>query len=115
MDPHAAAIGLFPEIEHPEHGAYRTVNAPMRFQTADVKLRSHRFRIRAQGGGEQDSRRETGLRAHAPCGKPQVAPQIREPGPRTQTVVERRHRRNGGTNGAGAATAARLSPSRGAE
>ena len=40
MDPHADAIGLFPEIEHPELGAYRTVNAPMRFQTADVKPRS---------------------------------------------------------------------------
>ena len=38
-DPHAEAIGLFPEIEHPELGAYRTVNAPMRFATADVKPR----------------------------------------------------------------------------
>ncbi len=38
-DPHAHAIGLFPEIEHPEHGKYRTVNAPFRFRTADVRPR----------------------------------------------------------------------------
>ena len=38
-DPHANAIGLFPELEHPERGAYRTVNAPMRFQTTDVRPR----------------------------------------------------------------------------
>jgi crotonobetainyl-CoA:carnitine CoA-transferase CaiB-like acyl-CoA transferase len=39
-DPHADAIGLFPEIEHPELGAYRTVNAPMRFRDADVGPRA---------------------------------------------------------------------------
>jgi crotonobetainyl-CoA:carnitine CoA-transferase CaiB-like acyl-CoA transferase len=39
-DPHAEAIGLFPEIRHPQRGAYRTVNAPMRFHTADVGPRS---------------------------------------------------------------------------
>jgi len=39
-DPHAHAIGLFPEIQHTQLGAYRTVNAPMRFHTADVKPRS---------------------------------------------------------------------------
>ena len=38
-DPHAHAIGLFPEIEHPEFGRYRTVNAPFRFTTADVRPR----------------------------------------------------------------------------
>ena len=38
-DPHAHAIGMFPEIEHPEHGRYRTVNAPFRFSTADVRPR----------------------------------------------------------------------------
>ena len=38
-DPHAEAIGLFPELEHPELGAYRTVNAPMRFASADVRPR----------------------------------------------------------------------------
>jgi crotonobetainyl-CoA:carnitine CoA-transferase CaiB-like acyl-CoA transferase len=39
QDPHALAIGLFPEIEHPVLGTYRTVNAPMRFATADVRPR----------------------------------------------------------------------------
>ncbi|MDE0271738.1 MAG: CoA transferase [Gammaproteobacteria bacterium] len=38
-DPHADAIGLFPELQHPELGTYRTVNAPMRFQSADVRPR----------------------------------------------------------------------------
>ena len=38
-DPHANAIGLFPELHHPELGAYRTVNAPMRFNSADVRPR----------------------------------------------------------------------------
>jgi len=28
---------MFPSIEHPELGAYTTVNIPMRFATADVK------------------------------------------------------------------------------
>ena len=31
--------GCFPEIEHPELGAYRSVNIPMRFGKADVKPR----------------------------------------------------------------------------
>ena len=38
-DPHANAIGLFPELTHPELGSYRTVNAPMRFSSADVRPR----------------------------------------------------------------------------
>ena len=38
-DPHADAIGLFPELQHPELGTYRTVNAPMRFNSADVRPR----------------------------------------------------------------------------
>ncbi len=38
-DPHANAIGLFPELEHADRGAYRTVNAPMRFKTTDVRPR----------------------------------------------------------------------------
>jgi len=38
-DPHANAIGLFPELQHPELGTYRTVNAPMRFNSADVRPR----------------------------------------------------------------------------
>ena len=35
-DDHANDIGMFPELNHPELGPYRTVNAPMRFATADV-------------------------------------------------------------------------------
>ena len=35
-DPHAQAIGLFPTVRHPELGTYRTVNAPLRFATAEV-------------------------------------------------------------------------------
>ena len=35
-DPHAKAIDLFPAVEHPELGAYRTVSAPFRFATAEV-------------------------------------------------------------------------------
>ena len=38
-DAQANAIGLFPEIEHPDIGPYRSVNIPMRFATADVKPR----------------------------------------------------------------------------
>jgi len=38
-DPQAEAIGMFPEIEHPEKGRYRSVRAPMRFANADVKPR----------------------------------------------------------------------------
>ena len=39
QDPHALEIGVFPEIEHPELGPYRTVNAPFRFASADVRPR----------------------------------------------------------------------------
>ena len=35
-DPHAQAIGLFPTVEHPVLGTYRTVSAPIRFATAEV-------------------------------------------------------------------------------
>ena len=35
-DPQAEAIGLFPQIDHPELGAYRTVRIPARFGEADV-------------------------------------------------------------------------------
>ncbi len=38
-DPQAQAIGLFPALRHPQHGDYVTVNAPMRFATADVHPR----------------------------------------------------------------------------
>ncbi len=36
QDPHAIELGMFPTIEHPTMGPYHTVNAPMRFATADV-------------------------------------------------------------------------------
>ncbi|HSG90394.1 MAG TPA: CoA transferase [Pseudomonadales bacterium] len=39
VDPQAEAIGVFPEIDHPEIGTYRTVAAPIRFSTADVRPR----------------------------------------------------------------------------
>ena len=39
-DAHANAIGLFPELQHPTLGTYRTVNAPMRFKSADVRPRA---------------------------------------------------------------------------
>ena len=39
-DPHAEAIGLFPQLHDERVGDYRTVNAPMRFKTADVRPRS---------------------------------------------------------------------------
>ena len=38
-DAQADAIGLFPELEHERVGRYRTVSAPMRFDTADVRPR----------------------------------------------------------------------------
>lgn len=45
QDPHAIELGIFPEIEHPEAGAYNTVNAPMRFANADVMPRGPAPRI----------------------------------------------------------------------
>jgi crotonobetainyl-CoA:carnitine CoA-transferase CaiB-like acyl-CoA transferase len=38
-DAQAQAMGLFPELEHEQHGRYPTVSAPMRFQTAEVRPR----------------------------------------------------------------------------
>lgn len=35
-DPHAAAVGLFPEIEHPSAGRFRTVRMPMTIRGADI-------------------------------------------------------------------------------
>lgn len=35
-DGQAEALGLFPTIEHPDRGAYRSVSIPMRFHTAPV-------------------------------------------------------------------------------
>ncbi len=39
-DSQAEAINLFPTLDHETLGQYRTVNIPMRFQSADVKPRS---------------------------------------------------------------------------
>ncbi len=38
-DDQAHAIGMFPEIEHPEIGPYRSVSIPFRFRSGDVKPR----------------------------------------------------------------------------
>ena len=46
-DPQAAAIGLFPEIEHPDIGAYRTVASPLRFHTSPVGPRRSAPRLGA--------------------------------------------------------------------
>lgn len=71
QDPQAQAIGLFPEIDHPEIGSYRTVNAPMRFANADVHPRGpaprvgeHGDAILAQAGldaGEIEALRTAGI------------------------------------------------------
>lgn len=39
-DSQAHAIGLFPALQHPDIGEYRTVGIPMRFANADVRPRS---------------------------------------------------------------------------
>ncbi len=39
VDSQAHAIGLFPELHHPDYGTYRTVNAPMRFARSEVRPR----------------------------------------------------------------------------
>ncbi len=57
-DPHANAIGLFPELEHPERGAYRTVNVPMRFKTTDVRPRGPAPKV---GEHTAQTLREAGL------------------------------------------------------
>ncbi len=57
-DPHANAIGLFPELEHPERGTYRTVNVPMRFKTTDVRPRGPAPKV---GEHTAQTLREAGL------------------------------------------------------
>lgn len=37
QDQQANDLGLFPKVQHPEFGDYRSVNIPMRFANADVK------------------------------------------------------------------------------
>ncbi len=44
-DAQADAIGMFPEVTHPELGSYRSVRAPMRFAGADVRPRGPAPRI----------------------------------------------------------------------
>ncbi len=39
QDPHAAATGVYPEVEHPVAGRFRTVGAPMRISGADLRPR----------------------------------------------------------------------------
>jgi crotonobetainyl-CoA:carnitine CoA-transferase CaiB-like acyl-CoA transferase len=38
-NPHAAALGLFPEVEHPTAGRLRTVGTPLRIRGADIAPR----------------------------------------------------------------------------
>ena len=57
-DPHANAIGLFPELEHADRGAYRTVNVPMRFKTTDVRPRGPAPKV---GEHTAQTLREAGL------------------------------------------------------
>jgi crotonobetainyl-CoA:carnitine CoA-transferase CaiB-like acyl-CoA transferase len=45
QDPHAIELGMFPMLEHADAGPYPTVNAPMRFATADVGPRGPSPRI----------------------------------------------------------------------
>ncbi len=38
-DPHSAAVGTFPEVQHPTYGAFRTVAVPMRLRGQDLTPR----------------------------------------------------------------------------
>ncbi|CAN5203013.1 CaiB/BaiF CoA-transferase family protein [soil metagenome] len=38
-DPHSAAVGTFPEVQHPSYGAFRTVAVPMRLRGQDLTPR----------------------------------------------------------------------------
>ncbi len=38
-DAHSAAVGTFPEVQHPSYGAFRTVAAPMRLRGQDLNPR----------------------------------------------------------------------------
>ncbi|MEE4361134.1 MAG: CoA transferase [Pseudomonadales bacterium] len=57
-DPQAEAIGLFPELEHPAIGRYRTVAAPLRIQGADVRPRGP---APALGAHSEEVLREAGF------------------------------------------------------
>lgn len=45
QDPHAIALGMFPKIQHPDHGSYSTVNIPMRFANSEVRPRGPAPRV----------------------------------------------------------------------
>lgn len=60
QDSHAIALGMFPKIQHPDHGSYSTVNIPMRFANSEVRPRGpapkvgqHTDQILAEFGVEQ--------------------------------------------------------------
>jgi crotonobetainyl-CoA:carnitine CoA-transferase CaiB-like acyl-CoA transferase len=38
-DPHLAAVGAFPEVQHPVHGGFRTVASPLRLRGVDISPR----------------------------------------------------------------------------
>lgn len=57
-DPQAAAIDLFPTLEHPDIGRYRTVSSPMRFHTAPVGPRAP---APALGADTRESLRSVGF------------------------------------------------------
>ncbi len=60
-DPHAEAVGLFPEIEHPTAGRFRTVAMPIRITGADIgprgvapDLGQHTAEVLTEAGLSQD-------------------------------------------------------------
>ena len=60
-DPHAEAVGMFPEIEHPTAGRFRTVAMPIRIKGADIgprgvgpELGQHTTEVLTEAGLSQD-------------------------------------------------------------
>ena len=60
-DPHAEAVGMFPEIEHPTSGRFRTVAMPIRIKGADIgprgvapELGQHTAEVLTEAGLSQD-------------------------------------------------------------
>jgi crotonobetainyl-CoA:carnitine CoA-transferase CaiB-like acyl-CoA transferase len=76
QDPQAIELGMFPQIDHPHAGSYKTVNIPMRFATADVgpqgpspTLGEHTNAILADAGlssTEIDALKSDGIVADSP-------------------------------------------------
>ncbi len=61
-DPQAVAIGLFPSIEHDQHGTYQTVRAPMRIRNVDIaprrsspKMGEHTRSVLSDAGFDDES------------------------------------------------------------